>query len=142
MSPAPAFDIFRIEADGALVWCEAASTLAIAKLRIRALAAASPAPSPYMIRDTASGTQTAIAPDNFPGASPQRPKPLGDLALRPYHICRIEKDRLRWIEPAESLDAAAARIKILTAFSPGEYLVLDYNPELRSRWPPPAFLSL
>ena len=94
-----------------------------------------------MIRNKATGTQMLITPDSFPGASPQRPKRLGELTIRPYHICRIVRDRLRWIEPAESLDAAAARIKILNTFSPGDYLVLDYNPELRPRWPPPAFLS-
>jgi hypothetical protein len=131
------FDIFRLEPDGAVVWCEAATTLEIAKARVSALAAS--AAFPYIIRNQATGTQMLVKPRTVGiPLSRQNPKPLPPFRSPNYHICRMEDGRLRWIEAADTLQAAAARIKVLSALLPGDYLVLDYNPELRKNWTPPA----
>jgi hypothetical protein len=132
MSPAPAFDILRIEADGAVIWYEAATTLQAAKSRVRALGALEP--RAYIIRNQLTRTQLIVPPRPFP-AKPraQKSKPPADFPPASYHICKIENDRLRCMESAESLTAAASRIKILSVLSPGDYLVLDHNPELATR---------
>ena|ERR1700737_1261492 len=133
------FDIFKLETDGALTWCEAAITLEIAKARVHALAAS--APFSYIIRNAATGAHVLITPRAVGSPSPPRPpRPLAPPSAS-YHICRMENNRLRWVEPAESLQDAAARIKMLSAFEPGDYLVLDYNPELRKNWTPPALAA-
>jgi hypothetical protein len=132
MSSAPAFDILRIEADGAVIWYDAAATLQAAKSRVRALGALEP--QAFIIRNQLTRAQLIVPPGAFtvkPRA--RKSRPLADTALPPYHICRIEKDHLRCVESAESLSAAADRVKILSTVAPGEYLVLDYNPEPPAR---------
>lgn len=128
----PSFDIFRIERDGSVRWCETAGTLEAAEARVRELGES--APGQYVIFNQQSGERTV-----FGVPSEAAPTPPNDSA-RPgsawYHICRVDKEKLRWVEAAESLQIAEARIKVLKAFYPGDYLVLDYNPE-RSDSPAP-----
>ena len=70
-----------------------------------------------------------------PTSGPKSPS-ARKSARTSYHFCRVEKNKLRWVEAAESLQIAEARIKVLKGFYPGDYLVLDYNPE-RSDSPAP-----
>lgn len=143
MSRAPAFDILRIEPDGAVIRYESAATLQAAKSRVRALGALEP--RAYIIRNQLTHAQLIVPPPLRAKSSAKKFRAAGPsgkesqaavgLSLRAYHICKIEKDRLRCVESADSLDAAAARIRILSSLAPGDYLVLDYNPELPSRTP-------
>ena len=149
MSRAPAFDILRIEPDGAVIHYESAATLQAAKSRVRALSALEP--RAYIIRNQLTHTQLIVPPrplrtksstKNFRSEpSGKKPQPVAGPSLPTYHICKIDKDRLRCVESAESLGAAAARIQILSSLAPGDYLVLDYNPELPSHRPPPASVA-
>ena len=136
MSRAPAFDILRIEADGAITCYERADSLQAAKSRVRALGALEP--RAYIIRNQLTHAQL-IVPPRTPRATPsvkkfraappaKKSEPAAAASLPAYHICKIENDRLRCLESAESLDAAAIRIKILNSLAPGDYVVLDYNP--------------
>ena len=46
------------------------------------------------------------------------------MMIPPLDVFRVEKDgKLRWLEAAETLEIAKARIEILGAMSPGEYVV-------------------
>lgn len=62
----PAFDIFRLQQDGVLLWCGAAQSLENAKLRIQSLSASSP--GKYVILSQNTGRRTAID-DPVPGES-------------------------------------------------------------------------
>lgn len=45
---------------------------------------------------------------------------------QPFHICKVESDgSLRLIEQAEDLERARVRVKKLSAFSPGEYIIAN-----------------
>lgn len=46
--------------------------------------------------------------------------------LSPFHIFRVQIDgSRRWMEGAVSLERAKARVKVLAASSPGEYVVTN-----------------
>jgi hypothetical protein len=129
----PVFDIFRTESDGSLRWCEAANSLDAARTRAHQLADS--APAKYVIVNQLTGDRVT-EDGSSPGKAAARP-PNPSAATRGwYHICRVDKEKLRWVEAAETLQVAEARIKVLKGFYPGDYLVLDYNPE-RSDSPPP-----
>lgn len=51
-------DIFKFESDGSIVWKGTAQTLEIAKLSVKALAAASP--GDYLIFSPATGEKTVV----------------------------------------------------------------------------------
>ena len=119
------FDIFKVEKDGSLRWCEAAETFEAARARIELLHASLAAAAQYVILNQETGQRTVVersgpAPSQTPPASPSHVL---------YHICRVDKEKLLWVEGAETLQIAEARVKLLKAFCPGDYLVLDYNPE-------------
>jgi hypothetical protein len=122
------FDIFRTEADGSIHWCEAAESLEAAKNRSAELTRSQPAR--YVIVNKTTGERIVV--EGLAGKSFSTPSASGQAW---YHICRVDKEKLRWVEAAETLLVAEARIKVLKAFYPGDYLVLDYNPERDS--PPP-----
>jgi hypothetical protein len=58
----PAFDIFRLQKDGVLLWCDVAQTLEIAKLRVQSLSISSP--GRYVILSQNTGKQTVLEPDS------------------------------------------------------------------------------
>ena len=60
----PPFDIFRVEKDGSLIWCEAAATLEIAKARVEGMAAARP--SQYVIYSQKTGHRLVIKGNGAP----------------------------------------------------------------------------
>ena len=43
--------------------------------------------------------------------------------ILPFDILKVESNGLRWMEMAENLERAKARVKVLSASSPGEYLI-------------------
>jgi CheY-like chemotaxis protein len=45
--------------------------------------------------------------------------------LPPFDIFKVEGTELRWMEAVADLDRAKARVKMLSASSPGEYLIAD-----------------
>jgi hypothetical protein len=47
--------------------------------------------------------------------------------LPPFDIFRVESAGLRWMEVAADLERAKARVKLLAASSPGEYVILNQN---------------
>jgi hypothetical protein len=121
----PFFDIFKIQEDGSLRWCEAADNLEAAKTRISALAEAIPAQ--YMVVNHENGQKliidgsaTAPQPGTIDRHTTRRPK---------YHICRVDNENLRWVEQVEDLQAAELRVKTLKSAYPADYLVLDYDPQ-------------
>jgi hypothetical protein len=121
----PLFDIFRIQEDGALRWCEAADSLESAKARVRALAEF--APAQYILVNQQTGQKLIIDPCN--PAVPQPPGPRVATRRPKYHICRIDKENLRWVEQVEDLQRAEIRILELKSAQPADYLVLDYDPD-------------
>ena len=125
---APMFDIFRTEADGSIEWCNAADSLEAAQSQAAELNRSKPAQ--YVIVSKRTGERIAV--DSLAPKTASTPPGVGQAW---YHICRVDKEKLRWVEAAETLQVAEARIKVLKAFYPGDYLVLDYNPERDS--PPP-----
>jgi hypothetical protein len=127
------FDIFRTDADGSTHWCEAADNLEAAKNRTKELLQATSAQ--YIIVSQGTGERIVIG-EPAPISATKLTKLENASSQAWYHICRVEKEKLRWVEAAETLQVAEARIKVLKAFYPGDYLVLDYNPE-RSDSPPP-----
>lgn len=129
----PVFDIFRTEADGSMQWCEAANSLENARKRARHLSES--APAKYVIVNQQTGERVTEDGSTLASGSAQAPSVPGPTRGW-YHICRVDKEKLRWVEAAETLQIAEARIKMLKAFDPGDYLVLDYNPE-RSDSPTP-----
>ena len=65
----PPFDIFRVEKDGSLIWCEAAATLELAKARVEAMAASKAAQ--YVIYSQKTGHRVIIKPNaEAPGLNP------------------------------------------------------------------------
>lgn len=57
----PAFDIFRVDQDGALIWCEAAISFEVAKSRIRNFAAAGKT-AEFIIFDQKTQERVVVAP--------------------------------------------------------------------------------
>jgi hypothetical protein len=47
--------------------------------------------------------------------------------IPPFDIFKVESGGLRWMEAAADLERAEARVKVLAASSPGEYIVLNQN---------------
>jgi hypothetical protein len=45
--------------------------------------------------------------------------------LPPFDILKVEHGGVRWMESAEDLQRAKARVKVLAASSPGEYIILN-----------------
>src|SRR5713226_9184516 len=43
----------------------------------------------------------------------------------PFDIFKVESIGLRWMELAVDLERAKARVKVLAAFSPGEYVIVS-----------------
>jgi len=44
--------------------------------------------------------------------------------ISPLDVFKVEKDgKLRWLETAETVEAAKARIAVLAAKAPGEYVI-------------------
>ena len=43
--------------------------------------------------------------------------------IPPFDVFKVESSGLRWMELAEDLERAKARVKMLSASSPGEYLI-------------------
>ena len=44
--------------------------------------------------------------------------------IAPLDVFKVEKDgKLRWLETADTLESAKARIEVLGAKSPGEYVI-------------------
>lgn len=51
--------------------------------------------------------------------------------IPPFDIFKVEADSVRWVESADDLERAKARIKVLAGRSPGEYIIL--NQQTRER---------
>jgi hypothetical protein len=47
--------------------------------------------------------------------------------LPPFDIFKMESSGLRWMEAVADLERAEARVKVLAASSPGEYVILNQN---------------
>src|SRR5882724_437279 len=45
--------------------------------------------------------------------------------IPPFDIFKVESSGLRWMEAAPDLERAKARVKVLSASSPGEYIILN-----------------
>jgi hypothetical protein len=45
----------------------------------------------------------------------------------PFDIFQLDRAGVRWLESADSLDRAKARIHELAVGSPGEYILLDHK---------------
>lgn len=46
--------------------------------------------------------------------------------LSPFHVFKVKSDgTLQWLEGAVSVERATARVKVLTASSPGEYVITN-----------------
>lgn len=134
-STAPLFDIFRVEKDGSLIWCEVTSTLESAKARAKTLVRSGR--TQYVVVSKGTGQCTIV---NSAAASIPTKQPAG-VTRGWYQICRIDDEKLRRVESAETLQLAEARIKALKQSSPGDYFVLDYNPERSDSLPPWTRLS-
>ena len=63
----PPFDIFKLQKDGSLRWCETADTVEAAKARVTALAETSPAR--YIIFDQQTGDRIVIDTPSAGGAT-------------------------------------------------------------------------
>ena len=121
----PLFDIFRIQQDGALRWCESADSLESAKARVAALAEF--APAQYVLVNQQTGQKLIVDPCH--SALPEPPRPQVAMRRPKYHICRIDSENLRWVEQVEDLQRAEVRIQELKSAQPADYLVLDYDPD-------------
>jgi hypothetical protein len=47
--------------------------------------------------------------------------------IPPFDIFKVESSSLRWMEVAADLERAKARVKVLAASSPGEYIILNQS---------------
>jgi CheY-like chemotaxis protein len=47
--------------------------------------------------------------------------------IPPFDIFKVEGSSLRWMEVAANLERAKARVKVLSASSPGEYIIVNQN---------------
>jgi CheY-like chemotaxis protein len=47
--------------------------------------------------------------------------------IPPFDIFKVEGSGLRWMEVAPDLERAKARVKVLSASSPGDYIILNQN---------------
>ena len=45
----------------------------------------------------------------------------------PFDIFKVDTGSLRWLEAADDLERATARVKVLAASSPGEYLIFNHQ---------------
>jgi hypothetical protein len=48
--------------------------------------------------------------------------------IPPFDIFKVENSGLRWMEAAPDLDRAKTRVRVLSASSPGEYIILNQIP--------------
>lgn len=58
--------------------------------------------------------------------------------LPPFDIFKVEGTELRWMEAAADLERAQARVKVLIASSPGEYIILNQKTGEKTYIKPPA----
>src|SRR5260370_21515812 len=58
--------------------------------------------------------------------------------LPPFDIFKVESSGLRWMEVAVDLERAKARVKVLGASSPGEYMILNPNTSEKNSKKPPT----
>ena len=59
-------------------------------------------------------------------SAPMIQSPTKPAMLSPFHILRVQSDgSRRWMEGAVSVERAKARVKVLVAFSPGEYVITN-----------------
>jgi hypothetical protein len=130
------FDIFKLQKDGSVRWCEAVDTFEAAEARVAALARS--APAQYIIFHQQTGQKVIIDCSRGSSAA-QTPTPRAPARRPTYHICRVENENLRWIEQVDTLQAAQARIKELKAAHPADYVVLDYDPH---EGEPPPWMPL
>jgi hypothetical protein len=65
----PLYDIFRIETDGSLAWCEAAVSFESAKHRIKVLAAS--AHAEYVVLSQKTGATMIVKPGNSQKPAPR-----------------------------------------------------------------------
>ena len=49
------------------------------------------------------------------------------VMIPPFDIFKVESSGPRWMEVAADLERATARVKVLAASSPGEYVILNQN---------------
>ena len=129
----PLFDIFKMQNDGSLRWCEAVDTLEAAKVRVTELARSFQ--TQYVIFNQQTGEKIVIDACNLASAS-QTSKRDTTTKRPTYHICRVENEKLHWIEQVDDLRGAEARIKALKSAHPGDYIVLDYDPQESATRPP------
>jgi hypothetical protein len=47
--------------------------------------------------------------------------------IPPFDIFKVEGGELRWMEVAPDLERAKSRVKVLSASSPGEFIILNQN---------------
>ncbi|HEX2666670.1 MAG TPA: hypothetical protein VHM93_27830 [Candidatus Acidoferrum sp.] len=53
--------------------------------------------------------------------------------LSPFHVFKVKSDgSLQWLEGAVSVERATARVKVLTASSPGEYVITNLTGKVES----------
>jgi len=45
--------------------------------------------------------------------------------IPPFDIFKVESSGLRWMEAAPDLERAKTRVRVLSASSPGEYIILN-----------------
>jgi hypothetical protein len=58
--------------------------------------------------------------------------------LPPFDIFKVESGGLRWMEVAIDLERAKARVKVLEASSPGEYIIHNHNTGEKISIKPPS----
>jgi hypothetical protein len=58
--------------------------------------------------------------------------------LPPFDILKVEHGGVRWMESAEDLQRAKARVKLLAASSPGEYIIFHHKSGERISIKPPT----
>src|SRR5258706_294590 len=58
--------------------------------------------------------------------------------IPPFDIFKVESIGPRWMEPAADLERAKARVKVLAASSPGEYIIVSQQTGEKISIRPPA----
>ena len=58
--------------------------------------------------------------------------------IPPFDIFKVESSGLRWMESVADLERARARVKVLAASSPGEYIILNQKTGEKISIKPPA----
>lgn len=62
MNPSPAFDVFRLKADGGFLWVGCADTMRAARVKVTQEMASKRIS--YLIVDSETGEKTVISPEN------------------------------------------------------------------------------